>query len=80
MTNLGSSLGVALVMLIAAATLGPKMAQVSAHTLPSQDLAGAFDVAFLFLMFVEVLGLILMFAIKDVRTDYSTDGEPVAGF
>lgn len=80
MTNLGSSLGVALVMLVASAALGPRMAQVSAHTLPLQDLAGAFDVAFLFLMFVEVFGLILMFAVKDVQTDYSTDGEPVAGF
>lgn len=80
MTNLGSSLGVALVMLVATAALGPKMAEVSAHTLPLQDLARAFDVSFFFLMAVEVLGLVLMFAVKDVRTDYSTDGEPVAGF
>jgi EmrB/QacA subfamily drug resistance transporter len=80
MTNLGSSLGVALVMLVATAALGPKMAEVSAHTLPLQDIARAFDVSFFFLMVVEALGLVLMFAVKDVRTDYSTDGEPVAGF
>jgi EmrB/QacA subfamily drug resistance transporter len=80
MTNLGSSLGVALVMLVATAAVGPKMAEVSAHTLPLQDMAKAFDVAFFFLMTVEVLGLVLMFAVKDIRTDYSTDGEPVAGF
>jgi len=80
MTNLGSSLGVALVMLVATASLGPKLAQVSAHTLPLEDLAGAFDSAFFFLMAVEILGLVLMFAVKDVQTDYSTEGEPVAGF
>jgi EmrB/QacA subfamily drug resistance transporter len=78
MTNLGSSLGVALVMLVTTAALGPKLAQVSAHTLPAGELAGAFDIAFLFLMCVEVLGIILMFAIKDTPSDYSTDGEPVA--
>lgn len=80
MTNLGSSLGVALVMLVTAAALGPKLAQISAHTLPAGELAGAFDVSFLFLMCVEVLGIILMLAVKDTISDYSTDGEPVAGF
>ncbi len=78
MTNLGSSLGVALVMLVATAALGPKLAQVSTHTLPAGELASAFDVAFLFLMCVEILGIILMIAIKDAPSDYSTDGEPVA--
>ncbi len=78
MTNLGSSLGVALVMLVTTAALGPKLAQVSAHTLPAGELAGAFDIAFLFLMCVEVLGIILMLAIKDTPSDFSTDGEPVA--
>ncbi len=78
MTNLGSSLGVALVMLVTTAALGPKLAQVSAHKLPAGELAGAFDIAFLFLMCVEILGIILMFAIKETPSDYSTDGEPVA--
>jgi drug resistance transporter, EmrB/QacA subfamily len=80
MTNLGSSLGVALVMLVTTAALGPKLAQLSAHTLPAGELSGAFDIAFLFLMCVEILGIILMLAIKDTPSTYSTDGEPVAGF
>jgi len=80
MTNLGSSLGVALVMLVATLALGPKLAQLSAHTLPASELSGAFDVSFLFLMCVEVLGIVLMLAVRDTTSDYSTDGEPVAGF
>jgi EmrB/QacA subfamily drug resistance transporter len=80
MTNLGSSLGVALVMLVATAALGPKLAQVSAHTLPPLELSGAFDVAFLFLMGLEVLGIVLMLFVRQKAGGYSTDGEPVAGF
>ncbi|HUU74908.1 MAG TPA: DHA2 family efflux MFS transporter permease subunit [Methanoregulaceae archaeon] len=80
MTNLGSSLGVALVMLVAIAALGPKMAQVSAHTLPASELAGAFDVAFLFLMGLEILGIVLMLFFREKVSGYSTDGEPVTGF
>jgi EmrB/QacA subfamily drug resistance transporter len=80
MTNLGSSLGVALVMLVATAALGPKLAHVSAHTLPPLELAGAFDAAFLFLMGLEVLGIVLMLFVRQKAGGYSTDGEPVAGF
>lgn len=80
MTNLGSSLGVALVMLVTAAALGPRLAQVSAHTLPATELAHAFDVSFLFLTGVEILGIILMLAVKETASDYSMDGEPVAAF
>lgn len=80
MTNLGSSLGVALVMLVATAALGPKMAAAAAHTLPAAELAGAFDMAFLFLTGVEVLGVILMLLVQEKENTYSTDGEPVAGF
>jgi EmrB/QacA subfamily drug resistance transporter len=80
MTNLGSSLGVALVMLVATVALGPKMALVTAHTLPSVELAGAFDVAFLFLMGLEILGIVLMLFVREKAGGYSTDGEPVAGF
>ncbi len=80
MTNLGSSLGVALVMLVAAIALGPKMAAVSAHTLPKYELASAFDMAFLFLTVVEILGVILMIFVREKANGYSTDGEPVASF
>lgn len=80
MTNLGSSLGVALVMLVVSAALGPRLAQVSSHTLPAADLAGAFDVAFLFLMGVEILGVILMLFVRERTDGYSTDGEPVTAF
>lgn len=80
MTNLGSSLGVALVMLVITAALGPKLAQISAHTLPSAELAGAFNVAFLFLMGIEILGIVLMLFVREKVSSYSTDGEPVAGF
>ena len=80
MTNLGSSLGVALVMLVATAALGPKLADESIHNLPVSDLAGAFDVAFLFLMGIEILGVVLMLFVREKDSGYSTDGEPVAGF
>ena len=50
MTNLGSSLGVAVVMLVATIAAGPQLAKVSAHAVSSADLAGAFDTAFLFCM------------------------------
>ena len=80
MTNLGSSLGVALVILVAAVALGPELAQVSTHTLPPAELASAFDVAFLFLMCAEVLGILLMLPVKEEETGYSTDGEPVIAF
>ena len=80
MTNRGSSLGVALVILVATVALGPELAQVSTHTLPPTELASAFDVAFLFLMCVEVLGILLMLPVKEEETGYSTDGEPVIAF
>jgi len=80
MTNLGSSLGVASVMLVATVAAGPKLALVSAHTIPSVDLAGAFDAAFLFCMVLEIIGIILMFAIKDKEPTGSSDGEVCIGF
>ena len=63
MTNLGSSLGVAMVMLVATMAAGPKLAEVSAHTLPSSALAAAFDAAFLFCMVLEIIGIVLMLAV-----------------
>jgi len=80
MTNLGSSLGVAMVMLVAAAALGPKLAQVSAPTLPTADLAYAFDIAFLFPMALEIAGVALMIFVRERTDGYSTEGEPVSAF
>jgi len=80
MTNLGSSLGVALVILVATVALGPELAHSSIHTLPPVELASAFDVAFLFLMCTEVRGILLMLPVKAGESGYSTDGEPVIAF
>jgi len=80
MTNLGISLGVALVMLVATVALGPKIAQVSAHTLPAADLARAFTTAFLFCMALEVLGIILMLGVREREPSGSSDGDVAPGF
>jgi len=80
MTNLGSSLGVALVMLVATISLGPQLAKVSTHILPVKDLAGAFDTAFLFLMVLEVIGIVLMLGVRDKGVSEEMIGEPVIGF
>jgi len=80
MTNLGSSLGVAVVMLVATITAGPKLAEVSAHTIPSAELAGAFDAAFLFCMVLEILGLVLMLAVAEKEPSGESDGEVAIGF
>lgn len=81
MTNLGSSIGIALVMLVATAALGPaKMAEVTARTIRPEELAAGFDTAFLFLMLVEVIGIVLMLFVRERDTGYSTEGEPVTAF
>ena len=80
MSNLGSSLGVALVMLVTTLAAGSRMAQEAAHTLRPAELAGAFDMGFLFLMCIEVLGIVLMLLVKEHDTGYSTEGEPVAAY
>jgi hypothetical protein len=49
MTNLGSTLGVAVVIFFATAAAGPKLAEVAADRLPTTALAGAFDSAFFLL-------------------------------
>ena len=64
MTNLGSTLGVTITLLVATAALGPRMAQVAAHTLKPTELAGAFDIAFLFAMAIQILALILMLMVS----------------
>ncbi|MGD0535027.1 MAG: DHA2 family efflux MFS transporter permease subunit [Methanoregula sp.] len=64
MTNLGSSLGVATVMLIAMVAAGPKLAEYSAHLIDPAELAGAFDMVFLFCMVIEVIGIVLMLGVR----------------
>jgi hypothetical protein len=80
MTNLGSSLGVAVVMLVATVAAGPKLAEVSAHTLSSTDLSGAFDAAFLFCIGLEILGVVLMLAVAEKEPTGGCDGEVAMGF
>ncbi|PKL60233.1 MAG: MFS transporter, partial [Methanomicrobiales archaeon HGW-Methanomicrobiales-4] len=67
MTNLGSTLGVTITLLVASCTLGPKMAQVAAHTLKPEELAGAFDSAFLFCMAIQIIALVLIFLVKEKK-------------
>jgi EmrB/QacA subfamily drug resistance transporter len=80
MTNLGSSLGVASVMLVSTWALGPQLAKISAHSLPAKDLAGAFDTAFVFLMIVEVIGIILMITVREKEIPAGMESEPAVGF
>jgi MFS family permease len=63
MTNLGSSLGVALVMLVATIAAGPKLSEVSSHVISAADLATAFDATFLFCMVLELIGIALMLGV-----------------
>jgi len=80
MTNLGSSLGVACVMLVATIAAGPRLAQYTAHTIEGADLASAFDAAFFFCMILEVIGIVLMLAVKDAGPAESGEGEVAIGF
>jgi len=80
MTNLGSSLGVACVMLVATVAAGPRIAEYTAHTIEGTSLASVFDVAFLFCMCLEVLGILLMLAVKDKGPAEGGDGEVAIGF
>jgi len=80
MTNLGSSLGVAVVMLVATIAAGPQLAKVSAHAMSSTDLAGAFDTAFLFCMGLEIIGIVLMLAVPAKEPPGESSGEAGIGF
>jgi EmrB/QacA subfamily drug resistance transporter len=80
MTNLGSSLGVAVVMLVATIAAGPQLAKVSAHAMSSTDLAGAFDFAFLFCMGLEIIGIVLMFMVPAKEPPGESSGEAGIGF
>ncbi|MFA5332586.1 MAG: DHA2 family efflux MFS transporter permease subunit [Methanoregula sp.] len=65
MTNLGSSLGVATVMLVAMITAGPRIAEYSAHLVGAAALTSAFDAAFFFCMVLEVIGIVLMLFVRE---------------
>lgn len=80
MTNLGSSLGVATVMLVATIAAGPRLAEFSAHSIEGASLASAFDAAFLFCMALEVIGVLLMLAVKEKEPSPGGDGEVAMGF
>jgi EmrB/QacA subfamily drug resistance transporter len=80
MTNLGLSLGVAMVMLVATVAAGPKIAQVTARIIPATELAGAFGAAFSFCMVLEVIGIILMLAVKGKGPSVVSSGEVAIGF
>jgi len=64
MTNLGSSLGVAMVMLVGTIAAGPKLALYSAHLIDGAEMVSAFRAAFLFCMALAILGLLLMLAVR----------------
>lgn len=78
MTNLGSSLGVATVMLVATFTAGPKLAEYSAHTIKAAELTTAFDAAFFFCMVLEVVGIVLMLCVKAKPPSGDSDDVPLA--
>ena len=80
MTNLGSSIGVAIVALVATAAIGPAFANVPAHTIPATDLAHAFDVTFMVLMVIEIIGIILMSGVREGTGAASSDDEPLTTF
>lgn len=79
MTNLGSSIGVAMVMLAATVAAGPKIAAITANKLPSTELAGAFDAAFFFCMMLEVIGIVLMLAVAEKKPSGESSGDAGIG-
>lgn len=76
MTNLGSSLGVALTMVVAGFTMGPKMAMVAAHTIKPAEIMPAFQSAFFFCMVMQIIGLILIFLVREQQIPMSGPYEP----
>jgi EmrB/QacA subfamily drug resistance transporter len=80
MMNLGATLGVAVVMLVATVAAGPKIAQVSASLIPAGELAGAMDAAFFFCMLLEIAGVLLMLAVRDRKSSGESSSEVVMGF
>jgi EmrB/QacA subfamily drug resistance transporter len=80
MTNLGSTLGVSVVMLVATVAAGPRIAEVTANRILPTALTGAFDSAFFFCMGLEVLGILLMLAVAEKKPPEKIDGEVALGF
>ena len=75
MTNLGSSLGVALTILVFGYVLGPKVAQVEAHTISPHVIMPGFQAAFFFCMALQVIGLILIIVVKESKEE-SKESQP----
>ena len=80
MTNLGSSIGIAAVMLVSLTVIGPELAKTSIHSLPVRDLVSGFNMAFLFLAVMEVVGIILMLGVRNHETGPGMESEPSVGF
>jgi DHA2 family metal-tetracycline-proton antiporter-like MFS transporter len=80
MTNLGSSIGIAMVMLVALSAIGPELAKTSVHSVPVKDLVLGFDMAFLFLMVMEIVGIVLMLGVREHEPVPGSGSEPVVGF
>ena len=64
-TNLGSTHGVAVVMLAVTVAGGPKLAEVTADRLPATALAGAFDSTVFFLKMHVIAGVLLMLMVRE---------------
>ena len=79
MTNIGISLGVALMMLVATAALGPELADATAGSLPPASLSGAFRVTILFFVLPMILGVLLMLPVKDKASSGEKVPEPAPG-
>ena len=75
MTNLGASLGVAFTLLVSGFVIGPKMALVEAHTIKPHELMPAFQASFFFCMVLQVIGLLLIFLVKEPKGGYSGNYE-----
>jgi EmrB/QacA subfamily drug resistance transporter len=65
MTNLGISLGVTLMMLVATAALGPELVDAAVSSLSPARLSGAFTVTILFFVLPTVLGVLLMLPVEE---------------
>lgn len=72
MTNLGSTLGVTLSLLVTSFALGPRMAEVAAHTIKPAELSAGFDAAFLFCTLLQVFGLILILIVREKKLQKGT--------
>jgi hypothetical protein len=67
-------------MLVATIAAGPKIALVTADRIPATELAGAMDTAFFFCMLLEILGIVLMLAVREREASGEGSGEVAIGF